>query len=91
MLFGEEDQQRLAAALLAALVDSGAVQLKVDRERVGKRIAELIGQELERDKDLDLEAEKLLAVHLKNAPPGVDRQKLLQMIKRRLAEEGGAR
>ena len=31
----------------------------------------------------------LLAAHLRQAPPGIDRQKLLLMIKKKLADERG--
>jgi len=87
--FREEQPQRLAAALVDALVDSGAAVLKAEPDRVRAKIADLIHQELEAEQDLDREAEKLLEVHLKNAPPGVDRHKLLQMIRKRLGEERG--
>jgi hypothetical protein len=89
--FREEQPQRLADALLNALVDSGAAVLKAEQGLVRARIADLIRQELEAEQDLDREAEELLEVHLKNAPPGVDRHKLLQMIRKRLAEERGER
>ena len=89
MKFREEQPQRLADALLNALVDSGAAVLKAERTLVRARVADLIRQELEAEQDLDREAEKLLEAHLKNAPPGVDRHKLLQMIRKRLAEERG--
>jgi hypothetical protein len=87
--FGEEQQQRLAAALLSALLDSGAAVLKVERGVARERIVAIIRRELEGEQDLDREAELLLAAHLKNAPPGVDRHKLLQMIRKRLADERG--
>lgn len=87
MRFGEEQQQRLAECLLKSLVDSGVAVLKAEPAAVRDRIVAILRQELDRDQELDREAEKLLAAHLKNAPPGVDRQKLLQMIRKRLAEE----
>ncbi len=89
MKFGEEQQQRLAAALLSALLDSGVAVLKAERGVARARIAAIIRRELEGEQDLDREAEQLLAAHLKNAPPGVDRHKLLQMIRKRLADERG--
>ncbi len=87
MRFGEEQQQRLAESLLKSLVESGVAVLKADPEVVRDRIVAIMRQEVGRDQDLDREAERLLAAHLKAAPPGVDRQKLLQMIRKRLAEE----
>lgn len=89
MKFGEEQQQRLAAALLDALLESGAAELKAQRDVARDKIAAIIHREFEGEQDIDREAERLLEAHLKNAPPGVDRHKLLQMIRKRLAEERG--
>ena len=89
MRLHQEQIQRLAEALADALVKSGGAQLKAERGVVTERIAATIRAELERERDLDREAQRLLETHLKQAPPGVDRHKLLQMIKRRLAEERG--
>ena len=89
MSLGEEQQKRLAEALVIALTDSGTTVFKAGRETVRERIAAILRGELEREGDLDREAQKLLELHLKGSPPGVDRHKLLQMIKKRLADERG--
>lgn len=89
MRLNEEQLQRLADALLVALTTTGGATLKAERSVVLDRLAGIIRTELGREEDLDREARKLLAAHLKNAPPGVDERKLLQMIKQRLAAEKG--
>ena len=89
MKFSEERQNHLAELLLAALLDSGAARLKGTRAAARDRIVAIINQELAAEQDLDRAAERLLEAHLKTAPPGVDRHKLLQMIRKRLAEEKG--
>ncbi len=89
MRLSEEQLQRLAAALVKALISSGRATLKADQTVVLARTIAILRREMEGDQDLDREAEKLLEVHMKQAPPGVDRAKLLQMIKKRLAEEKG--
>lgn len=87
MRFTDPQIHRLAEALLSALSNRGGARLKAPREKVHARIAAIIRTNLCAEDDLDSEARKLLAEHLRNAPPGMDQQKLLQMIKRRLAEE----
>lgn len=87
MRFTDSQIHRLAEALLSALVARGGARLKAPREKVLARTAAIIRANLSAEDDLDAEARKLLAEHLRNAPPGMDQQKLLQMIKRRLAEE----
>ena len=89
MRLSEEQLQRLAAALVKVLVTSGRALLKADQEVVLARTVAILRQELAGDLDLDREAQKLLDAHLKQAPPGVDKAKLLQMIKKRLADEKG--
>lgn len=87
MRFTDSQIRRLAEALLAALCSQGGARLKAPRERVLARIEAIIRANLSAETDLDTEARRLLEEHLRSAPPGVDKQKLLQMIKRRLAEE----
>lgn len=87
MRFTDSQIRRLAEALLGALSSRGGARLKAPRERVQARIETIIRGNISTDDDLDAEARKLLAEHLRNAPPGMDQQKLLQMIKRRLADE----
>jgi hypothetical protein len=87
MRFTDSQIRRLAEALLKALSQRGGARLKAPQERVLARVEAIIRANLLAEDDLDGEARRLLAEHLRNAPPGVDQQKLLQMIKRRLAEE----
>lgn len=87
MRFTDSQIRRLSEALLAALSGRGGARLKAPRERIQARIEAIIRGNVSAEVDLDAEARKLLAEHLRNAPPGMDQQKLLQMIKRRLADE----
>ena len=85
----DEQIRRMSESVLSALVERGGARLKAERGKVQARIGEIIRANLQQERSLDEEAEKLLEAHLKKAPPGVDRQKLLQMIKKKLAEERG--
>jgi hypothetical protein len=93
MRLNDGQLQRLTAALIKGLTTSGRTELKAGPERVTREILLILRRELEReqdlDRDLDREAEKMLQAHLKNAPPDVDRHKLLAMIKKRLTETRG--
>jgi hypothetical protein len=89
MRFSDEQIHRLSEALLSDLVGRGRARLKADRGRVLSRIEEIIRGNLAQEQDLDREARDMLEAHLKSAPPGIDRQKLFLMIKKKLAEERG--
>jgi hypothetical protein len=89
MRFSDEQIERLAEAILTDMTGKGRGRLKAERGKVKRRIEEIIQSNLAQEQDLDREARDLLETHLKNAPPGMDRQKLFVMIKKRLAEERG--
>jgi len=85
----DEQIRRLAGSILTDLLGKGGASLKAERGMVQSRIEAIIRGNLVEEFDLDREAQKLLEEHLRSAPPGIDRQKLLAMIKRKLAEEKG--
>ena len=93
MRFTDEQIRRLASALLADLLadllERGGAKLKAERGLVQGRIEAIIRRNLAEETDLDREAQKLLEAHLRGAPAGIDQQKLLTMIKKKLAEEKG--
>lgn len=89
MRFSEDQIRRISQSLLDALIERGGAKLKAERGVALGRIEAIIRANLAQEEDLDRQAQKLLELHLAKAPPGVDRQKLLQMIKKKLAEEKG--
>lgn len=89
MRFTDEQIRRLADALLTDLLERGGARLKAERGRVQGRIEAIIRSNMTEETDLDREAQKLLEAHLRGAPAGIDQQKLLAMIKKKLAEEKG--
>lgn len=89
MRFTDEQIRRLADRLLIALTEQGGIRLKTERGKVLVRVEGIIRANLGQEEDLDREARELMETHLKNAPPGMDRQKLFLMIKKKLAEEKG--
>jgi hypothetical protein len=89
MRFTDEQIRRLADRLLTALTEQGGARLKAERGKVLARVEGIIRGNLGQEEDLDREARDLMEMHLKQAPPGMDRQKLFLMIKKKLAEEKG--
>jgi len=89
MRFTDEQIRRLADGLLTELLEKGGARLKAERGLVQGRIEAIIRGNLAEEADLDREAHKLLEAHLRGAPPGIDQQKLLAMIKKKLAEDRG--
>ena len=89
MRFTDEQIRRLADRLLAALVEQGGSRLKADRQIVQTRLEAIIRNNLTQEEDLDREARELMEAHLRQAPAGIDRQKMFLMIKKKLAEERG--
>ena len=89
MKFTDQQIRRLAETVLRALEETDTATLKADRPRILARTEEIIRADLAGEQSLEDEARKLLEEHLRQAPPGMDRHKLLQMIKKKLAEERG--
>jgi len=87
--FTEEQLLRIAERLLNDLLAQGGAVLKAERRRVLAAMVAALRGNLDQEQSLDTEAKALLEAHLRQAPPGVDRQKLFLMIKRKLAEERG--
>jgi hypothetical protein len=87
MRLTDAQMHRLADALLDSLLQRGGAQLKQGRAAARARIEETIRQNLATEMALEKEAEKLLAAQV--VPPSADRQSLLLMIKKKLAEQKG--
>lgn len=87
--FTDEQLQRIAERLLTDLLAQGGAVLKAERRQVTAAMVKALRGNLDQEQSLDAEAKALLEVHLRQAPPGIDRQKLFMMIKRKLAEERG--
>jgi hypothetical protein len=87
MRLTEAQIHRLADALLDALLQRAGGKLKSGRPAVLARIEETIRQNMAAEAALEKEAEKILSAQA--VPASADRQKLLQLVKKRLAEQKG--
>jgi len=81
--------QRLAERLLADLVNEAGAKTKAERGGILASITATLRTNLDQEQSLEKDAMVLLEAHMRQAPPGIDRQKLLMMIKKKLAEERG--
>jgi hypothetical protein len=84
----EGELQSLAAAVVDALVKQGFTHPKADAAALQRRIVELLAGNLEEERKLDEEAERLAQTHARQMA-GMDQRKIIQGIKERLARERG--
>jgi len=89
MRLADRQLDHLAEHLLNALLERGAARLTGERSRALAAIVSVVQESQREEADLDREARRLLELHLAKAPAGIDAQKMLQMIKKKLAEERG--
>jgi hypothetical protein len=84
----KEQIDRLADRILSDLIAEDVVSLKGDQRIIVQSIAEVIRKDIEAEAQLDADAERLLDETLRAAgTTGIDRHKMLKMIKIRLAKE----
>lgn len=88
MPLAEGRLQALGAALVDALLKQGFVHPTTDPAVVQRRIVELLAENLEQDRLLEEEAERLARTHARQMV-GMDQRKIIQGIKERLARERG--
>lgn len=85
----EEQFSRIAARMLKALKDDGGATFKTGEIPLRARITQVLLREEAIIEGLDRQANVLLNEHLRDAPPGIDRQRMLLMIRNKLAKEQG--
>lgn len=83
--------ERLAERVLERLTAAGLIRLKCERGKVLAGIRTVIAADCKGEEELEKEAERLLEQTLRSMGGGVgiDRHKMLRMIKERLAKERG--
>jgi len=89
MRLKEEQIVRLAEQVLTALDHDGLITLKTERGKVLAAIKNAIASDIRREADLEQDAERLLEQTLRSmgGGAGIDRLKMLRMIKEKLAKE----
>ncbi len=82
----EGELQAIAAAIVGALLKQGFVHPKKDASVLRQRVVELIAHNLEEERALEAEAERLAEAHARKTV-GMDQRRIIQGIKERLARE----
>ncbi len=80
--------QSLAAAIVKALLKQGFMRPKQDAAALQRRIVELVVRNLEEERALEEEAERMAEAHARKMV-GMDHHKIIQGLKERLARERG--
>ena len=88
MRIREGELQNLAAAIVNALLKQGFVHPKRDAGALRQRVVDLIARNLDEERALEEEAERLAEKHARQTV-GMDQHKVVQGIKERLARERG--
>lgn len=86
----KKDQiDRLAEKILADLDNAKLVSLKAERKQTLETIKGVIASDIKAEEDLENEAERILDQTLRamGGGTGIDRHKMLKMIKEKLAKE----
>lgn len=84
----EGELQALAAAIVDAVLQQGFVKPRRDAAALRARVVELIAQNLEEERALEAEAERLAQEHARKLV-GMDHHRIIEGIKQRLAAERG--
>jgi hypothetical protein len=89
MRLKEEQITRLAEKIMADLAKAGLITLKKERGAVLAAVKSAIADDIKGEESLARDAEKLLDQTLSamGGDAGIDRQKMLRMIKEKLAKE----
>lgn len=76
-----------AETLVATLSQKDLVRLRTDKKVVIEKVSAALLDNFRQEEVLEKDAERLAEEHLHTSPPGLDRHKVVQLIKQRLAEE----
>ena len=89
MRLKDEQIARLAEQVLSALDREGLMVLKAERGKALAAVKGAVAADLRQEADLERDAERLLEQTLRSmgGGAGIDRQKMLRMVKEKLAKE----
>ena len=88
MKYSNASCRHVAELLVASLCEKNLVRISQEkRAAVIAKVAAALLDNFHQEEAIEKEAERLAEEHLRKAPPGMDRHRVVQMIKQRLAEE----
>lgn len=86
----EASCQHIADLLVTALSEKSLIRIRGEKKGIVNKVTSVLLENFRQEEALEKEAERLAEEHLRSAPGGpgaVDRHRVVQMIKQRLAEE----
>lgn len=86
MRYSESLCRHAAEILVEVLSEKGLVRLRAEKKTVVEKLVAVLLENFRQEEALEKDAERLAEEHLQKAP-GVDRHRVVQLIKQRLAEE----
>lgn len=89
MRLKKEQIERLAEKVVADLERAELLKLKSARKEIVEGVIKVISDDIKKEEELEDEAERILEQSLRAAGggSGIDRHKMLRMIKEKLAKE----
>jgi hypothetical protein len=89
----EASCRRVADLVVTALSEKNLIRLRGEKKGVVEKVTTVLLDNFRQEEALEKEAERLADEHLRSAPGGpgaqgaIDRHRVVQLIKQRLAEE----
>lgn len=83
----ESSCQQIADRVITVLSEKNLIRVRGERKGIVDKVTATLLDNFRQEDALEKDAEQLADEHLRSAPGGVDRRRVVQMIKQRLAEE----
>jgi hypothetical protein len=87
MRMTEASCQHIADHIVRALSEKNLIRARGEKKGIVDKVTAVLLDNFRQEEMLEKEAEQLADEHLRSAPGGLDRRRVVQMIKQRLAEE----
>lgn len=89
MRLTDKQMKILVQQVLDALKEKKQIQFKVDEGQVYQRAVQLVKADFDREKELDLEVNRMMDELEEKNPGEFQRYKMFPLLKKRLAQEKG--
>ena len=83
----EASCQHIADHIVRMLSEKNLIRVRGEKKGIVDKVTAVLLDNFRQEEMLEKEAERLADEHLSSAPGGLDRRRVVQMIKQRLAEE----
>ena len=84
----DPEMRRIASSIVSRLEKAGVMRLSGNREALEQRIVAAFKANIRAEEDIELAAQRFAESHSRELV-GMDRYKILQMVKERIAKERG--